>query len=1469
MAEDIKFGITLKLDGKEVKGEIRAASEELAKLGREAEKADRSGRFEQTRAGLADIKTKAGALAGLTVGTLGITALTAAIAQASDAIVSLNARLKLAVNSSEELRATQQGLFDLAQRMQLAYTELGAAFNRIAGSVRELGGTTQQSIQLAEVLSVTARLSGASSAEAAASAQQFSQALASGVLQGDELRSILENNQRLARALAEGLGVGVGELRKMGEEGKLTADVVATALLGQLPKLREEVASIPVTYAGAWERVKNEVTLILSELNQGLGDGAAEAFKAVTTALSVFREAITAANNASREASASVRDKSQAAQELQTVLGALLTPLQAVYGMTQAFGTGLRVISEVIRSLIADFIALAKTAEIVQQALNGQGLTTAAERIRAVWTERNAAVAASFQRVADSAHATNAAVEAFVKGSERALERARALANSQNNESSAERRRLGLDRVSVDAGFGQVSAARRLSGELDKEIKQVSTQVEKLTKEFGEHKEKIAKAKAGLLAAMNSGDEKYRAQAAEQLAKLQAQEAKLVAGFERKIAEARQAEAKKGVSAVNAASQYAASMKAAREALAKAELEQAKVLAENRFALEKAGLERSLQALKAAHDAGLVSTRDYLDQRLALTLDGLAKEQAAIELAAAATAQRLAANRQAQTGAQALAETGATKEIRLKGAQELAKLRDEEVKLLKQAADLSLKLVKIDDERARAVEEIAAARRKALLDEQKQAQALVDQYRAQAQAMERFAETLAEIQRETARVRDDAAFELSLYGKSREEVERLRAARQGQLEIERAMLELKKAQAAYDEIAGDFGEEALKRSQALAVAQERYNAAVANAETRSWAVEQRQELERTTAITNSLADAIVGIATQGSRYFKKLWQDFKMMALRALAEVAAKRIIVGIAGFLGLNQGALAQVTGGQQGGILSSLLGSVTGGSGSPLSSVLSSVGSALSSGISSLFPSLSASLGSFGASLTAGLSANLATLSTAFTAGTAAAGGLAATIGAAIPVIGLFAGAAALVSRLFRKKLKDEGFAATFSGGQVTGEGFRVFSRLFRSDKTEKTPLDPQLAKVLNETTQGIIASMRGFAEALGLSSKALDELTFNFRLSTKGLKPEEIEAKLKEQFAAFGKAAAGAVFEGSGFERAVNEFKGSLEELQQFLAGYTRLILAVKEASAAIPILTNAIYALSKAPKEVQEAFIGIAGYLSPKITEQFRAQFQALNGAFSSIARPAPSLLAQWRALGEQIRGWADLSQQGVVRLAELVRQRYQAEESLVRSIIELARSAAQEFGAAGEAFFLDSLDLAGKIDFFDRRGEEARARLATATDPAEIEALTKELLRAAREGYNLQRQVLEQQAQRALSGLDSDSPQARAIRDRLEADLRELAARYAVISGQDNTLVQQALGRVVDTVLVDRDAKSPASVAAELAAKTAEAAERLMAAVEKFSGAAANLRGQVEVNVNVNDQPSTTTWAELVPARDYA
>jgi tape measure domain-containing protein len=107
-----------------------------------------------------------------------------------------------------------------------------------------IGATDEQVVQLTSNILKLGAIGGGSAQEIRSGVIQLGQALASGRLQGDELRSILENLPLVARAIADGLGVGVGKLREMGKAGELTAQTVFDALLSRTDEVNRKFETL-------------------------------------------------------------------------------------------------------------------------------------------------------------------------------------------------------------------------------------------------------------------------------------------------------------------------------------------------------------------------------------------------------------------------------------------------------------------------------------------------------------------------------------------------------------------------------------------------------------------------------------------------------------------------------------------------------------------------------------------------------------------------------------------------------------------------------------------------------------------------------------------------------------------------------------------------------------------------------------------------------------------------------------------------------------------------------------------------------------------------------------------------------------------------------------------------------------------------------------------------------------------------
>ncbi|MGC8808592.1 MAG: tape measure protein, partial [Thiomonas sp.] len=164
------------------------------------------------------------------------------VAEMAEQWQALSARLKLATTGQQEFERALVGTQAIAQRMGASLDSVATVYGKMQQATRGLGFEQSQALQLTESVSQALRISGASASESSAALLQFGQAMASGVLRGDEFNSVMENAPRLARALADGLGVSIGKLRQMAEAGQLTADVVSKALLSQSAVLKAEYA---------------------------------------------------------------------------------------------------------------------------------------------------------------------------------------------------------------------------------------------------------------------------------------------------------------------------------------------------------------------------------------------------------------------------------------------------------------------------------------------------------------------------------------------------------------------------------------------------------------------------------------------------------------------------------------------------------------------------------------------------------------------------------------------------------------------------------------------------------------------------------------------------------------------------------------------------------------------------------------------------------------------------------------------------------------------------------------------------------------------------------------------------------------------------------------------------------------------------------------------------------------------------
>ncbi len=192
------------------------------------------------------------------------------IIQYADDWTSAKNALAAAGIATSDLAERQQQLVDLANETRTSTASTVELYARLTRATSELGLTQADVLRLTELLNKSFASSGLSTQEAASAALQLSQALASGQLQGDELRSLSENAPAVAQAIADAMGVGIGALKDLGAEGKLTAKVVSSAILGAADDIESRFGSTAATVGQALTVLNNQLGAYIGQGDQSL-----------------------------------------------------------------------------------------------------------------------------------------------------------------------------------------------------------------------------------------------------------------------------------------------------------------------------------------------------------------------------------------------------------------------------------------------------------------------------------------------------------------------------------------------------------------------------------------------------------------------------------------------------------------------------------------------------------------------------------------------------------------------------------------------------------------------------------------------------------------------------------------------------------------------------------------------------------------------------------------------------------------------------------------------------------------------------------------------------------------------------------------------------------------------------------------------------------------------------------------------
>ncbi|PPC06806.1 tape measure protein [Acinetobacter pittii] len=234
-------------------------------LGNELDSIERKGDYASKSMDGLSVATRAlaGYMAGLvTVG--------AAISK-MDAYTGLQNRLKLVTNNQAELNKATEDTFRIAQKTYSAWDSVLQVYQRFSDNAKTLNLTMDDTARLTETVSKAVAISGASAEAADAALVQFGQALASGTLRGEELNSVMEQTPALAKAIAQGMGITVGELRSVAAEGKITSKEIVKALKNAQDDVDALFAKTDITIGQSLTLLNNEIIKFVGEAGKGSG----------------------------------------------------------------------------------------------------------------------------------------------------------------------------------------------------------------------------------------------------------------------------------------------------------------------------------------------------------------------------------------------------------------------------------------------------------------------------------------------------------------------------------------------------------------------------------------------------------------------------------------------------------------------------------------------------------------------------------------------------------------------------------------------------------------------------------------------------------------------------------------------------------------------------------------------------------------------------------------------------------------------------------------------------------------------------------------------------------------------------------------------------------------------------------------------------------------------------------------------
>lgn len=214
----------------------------------------------------------AGAAIGIEAAGRALKDMAVSAVKTTDQLTQLRARIDLINDGSQSTAEIMDKIYAAANRSRGSYLDMADSVAKLNLLAKDAFSSNDEAVYFVEQLNKQFKIAGASVEETTSAMYQLTQAMASGKLQGDEFRSIMENAPMLAQSIAQEMGLSVGQLKEMSSQGLITADIIKNALFNSAEETNQKFAEIPLTFQDIGTQLQNDLITAFAPVMQEIGN---------------------------------------------------------------------------------------------------------------------------------------------------------------------------------------------------------------------------------------------------------------------------------------------------------------------------------------------------------------------------------------------------------------------------------------------------------------------------------------------------------------------------------------------------------------------------------------------------------------------------------------------------------------------------------------------------------------------------------------------------------------------------------------------------------------------------------------------------------------------------------------------------------------------------------------------------------------------------------------------------------------------------------------------------------------------------------------------------------------------------------------------------------------------------------------------------------------------------------------------